>query len=136
MVIAVVTVWVMQVAIDKVVDVVAMRNWLVSASRTMDVAWFVSTTVMMRCTFIRIVWSHVNSVFFNYTIIALSMQVAIVKIVRMIPVRDPGMPAPRTVDMGMIVMRMFGHQKLQFIRFSNVRNWSSLIADRKRYTNS
>jgi hypothetical protein len=38
--------WLMQVAIDQIVDVVGMRNWLVTASHSMHMARVVGTAPM------------------------------------------------------------------------------------------
>jgi hypothetical protein len=45
MVIAMIAVRMMQVAVDEVIDMIAMRYWLVSAAWAMDMARFMATAI-------------------------------------------------------------------------------------------
>ncbi len=62
MIIAVVAVWMVQVAIDQIVDVVAMRHWLVAAPRAVYMIWVVPFTPVVRRAGIGVFIGHLDDV--------------------------------------------------------------------------
>lgn len=62
-VVAMIAVWVMQVAVDQIVDMIAVRYRLVSASGPMDVIRGMGTTIMVRRTSIRIFRADLDPMF-------------------------------------------------------------------------
>jgi len=62
MVIAVITVRVMQMSIDQVIDVIAVGNRFVAAARAMDVIGVMATALMCWCAGIRIGFAHFDFV--------------------------------------------------------------------------
>ena len=73
MIVAVAIVLVVQMAIDEIVDVIAMRNRFVSAVRTMYMCCIVSTAIMPAGTGVWVRIVYIQSVFFDYTIGGLVM---------------------------------------------------------------
>jgi hypothetical protein len=76
-IIAVVAVGVMQVPVDQVVDVVAMRHRLVTAVRAVDVVGVVALTLVVGCALRRIVVVDVEAVLVDVVLVWV-VQVAIV----------------------------------------------------------
>ena len=62
MVIAVITVRVMQMSIDQVIDVIAVGNRFVAAARAMDMIGVMATALMRWCAGIRIGFAHFDFV--------------------------------------------------------------------------
>ncbi len=62
MVIAVITVRVMQMSIDQVIDVIAVGNRFVAAARAMDMIGVMATALMCWCAGIRIGFAHFDFV--------------------------------------------------------------------------
>lgn len=97
-IVAMIAVRMVQVAIDKIIDVVAMRHLCMSAVRTVRVR-----AVDLRralCGIGRVDRDHM----FIDVIFMHMMQMAVVKIVDMISMVDRGVPAARTVLVGVIGM--------------------------------
>jgi hypothetical protein len=101
-----ITVRMVKVPIDEIVDMVAMRDRLMSTSRPVHMTWLVSgATVVGRAT-IRILGRHFYDVLV-YVIGMRVVQVPVVQVVDMIAMADRRMTAGRAVLMRMIgVMRM------------------------------
>jgi hypothetical protein len=76
-IVAVVAVGVMQVPVDQVVDVVAMRHRLVTAVRAVDVVGVVALTLVVGCALRRIVVVDVEAVLVDVVLVWV-VQVAIV----------------------------------------------------------
>ena len=73
MIVAVAIVLMVQMAIDEIVDVIAMRNRFVSAVRTMNMCFIVSTAIMPAGTGGWVGIVYIQSVLFDYTIGGLVM---------------------------------------------------------------
>jgi hypothetical protein len=96
-IIAVVVVRVMQVILDQVINVIAMRNSLVPAVRAMNVILVVSPTVVVGSAVRRIGAAHLNLVLVDMITLNI-VQMAVVKIIDMAIVLHRRMPAGRTMS--------------------------------------
>ena len=97
MIIAVIAVWMMEVSIDEIVDVIAVGNRFVTTAGSMDVSIFVAGLVVMILTAIRVGFGHRDDVLFDYSVGFLVMEVAVVEIVDVITMFECGMAAVSTV---------------------------------------
>src|ERR1700751_3769624 len=98
-----VAVRVMKMAVDQVIDMIAMRYGLVSAARAVDVTRIVATAAWR--TLVRIIRIDL-ALGFVYTIAMRMVQMAIVQIVDVVAMRDCGVSAARAMLMLMVsVMR-------------------------------
>lgn len=93
-----VAVRVVQVAIDQVVDVIAMGHRFVAAARAVDVATLMAAAAMVGRAGYWVLLVHRQGVFFN-TMAGRVVQVAVVEIVDVIAVLDGGVAAARAVVM-------------------------------------
>lgn len=91
MIVAVTIVLMVQMAIDEIVDVIAMRNRFVSAVRTMYMRCVVSTAIMPAGTGGWVRFVYIQSVLFDDTSGCLVMQVTIVQEVDMVSMLKGGM---------------------------------------------
>ena len=96
MVVAVVAVRVVQVAIDEVVDVVAMRHRFVAAAGAVHVSRFVAAAVVFRRAGVRVGGTDGDDVFVNVVAMRV-MQVAVVQVINVAFVLDGGVAAVRAV---------------------------------------
>lgn len=96
MIVAVIAVWMMQVAIDQIIDVVAVRDRLVTASWAMNMAGLVPRARVSRRAPVGILRRHLYDMFIDVTRMHV-MQVTIVQIVHMITVLHGRMPASGTM---------------------------------------
>jgi hypothetical protein len=103
MVVAMVAVGEVQVAIDEVADVVAVRYGLVSASRSVDVAFLMSGTGVIGCAAHGVRRADVDDVLVDVAVVHM-MQVPIVDVVDMVAVTDGCVAASRAMDVGVIGM--------------------------------
>lgn len=104
-IVAVIAVRVMQVAIDEIVHVIAVRYGFVSAARAVYVGCVVAAALVVRCACVGIARRHVDHVFVD--MVAMRMvQVPIVQVVDVIAVPYTGVPAVRAVGMGMGLVRV------------------------------
>ncbi len=111
MIVAVIAVRMMQMPIDQIVDVIAMRNRLVSATGTMHMTRRMTRARVLRRAGIRVLRRDVDRVLVHVSGMHV-VQVPIVQIVHVIAVLHGGVPAPGTMLMGVIgVMGQFavGH---------------------------
>lgn len=99
MVVAVVAVRMMEMTVDEIIDVIAVRHRFMAASRTVNMARLMAAAVSG--TYIWIGRAHFEPVFVHMITVRV-MQVAVVQIVDMIAMRDRGVPAVRTVLMIMM----------------------------------
>ena len=106
MIIAVVAVRMVQVAVDEVVDVVAMRDSLVAAVRTMDVPWFVTAAGVSRSAGLGIRVTDGKGVFFNGSSICLMMKVSVMQVVDVSLVLDGRVTAACSVLVIVILMAL------------------------------
>ncbi len=110
MVIAVPVVRVMQVTIDQVVDVIAVRNRRVATVRTVNVACLMTRAVVDR-TALRIGRRHLDDMLVVVPIV-LAVKMTIVEIAHMVAVLNGRMAAARAVLMVMIVVNFVVHHGL------------------------
>lgn len=89
----------MQMAIDEIIDMVAVGYRGMSASRTMDVVYVVTLADMAPGTSRRIGVGDVQCMLLDDTVGGLMMQVAIVQIIDVITMLNRGVPAIGTMDM-------------------------------------
>jgi hypothetical protein len=104
MIIAMISMWVMQVTINQVVHVVTMRDGFMPTSWAMHVARFMSTAVVLRRTFIRIMWRHMDHVLFNHPVVPHVVQMAVMQIVGVVTVCNRSVTATFAVNVSMILM--------------------------------
>jgi hypothetical protein len=108
MIVAVITVRMMKVAIDQVVHMVAVRNRLMSASRSVNVSRFVPVALMRRAA----VWirrANIQGVL-GYDSALLMVQMAVVQVIDVPSVLDRCMTALRSMLVRMIHVLMFSHR--------------------------
>lgn len=118
MIVAVIPVRVMQMPIDQIVDVIAMRHRLVAASRAMLVRRVVTCARVRRRAGRRVLRRHLDHMLVD--MIAMRMvQMAVVQVVDMPIVPHGRMSAPGPVRMGVICVswiRTVGHFALRGVR--------------------
>ena len=95
-----------KVAIDEIVDMVAVRDRLMSASRPVHVTRLVSGATVIRRAAIRVLGRHFNDVLV-YVIGMRVMQMPVVQVVDMIAVAHR-----RMTTSGAMLMRMIGMMRL------------------------
>jgi hypothetical protein len=102
MVVAVAIVLVMQVAIDQVIDMVAVRDRRVSASRSVHVVGRVGRAGMSAGAGGWVLSRDLQDMLFDHSVEGRVMQVSIVEVVDMSIMFDCRMPAVFSVDMVMV----------------------------------
>jgi hypothetical protein len=102
MVVAVAIVLVMQVAIDQVIDMVAVRNRRVSASRSVHVVGRVGRAGMSAGAGGWVMSRNLQDMLFDHPVEGRVMQVSIVEVVDMSIMFDCRMPAVFSVDVVMV----------------------------------
>jgi hypothetical protein len=105
-VITVIAVRMMKVAVDQIVDVIAVRHRFVSAARPVDMARIMGAAMVARRTLIRICRADLKLVLV-YMIAMRMMQVPIMQVIDMIAMFDGRVPAVRAVLMVVVVMMGF-----------------------------
>jgi uncharacterized protein GlcG (DUF336 family) len=93
----------MQMAFYEIVDMIAMRHGLVSAVRTMDMAWLMASTVVIRRADVRVCLRHLDHVLVHMVTMRM-VQMPIMQVVDMVAVPHGGVPAARAMRMGMVGM--------------------------------
>ena len=99
MVIAMIAVLVMQTAVDQIIDMVTMRNGLMTATFPMNMA----RTGIERDAGIGVGFIYRQGVFVVMAVV-LVVQMAVVQVVDMAVMFDGGMTAAAAVNMGVVVM--------------------------------
>jgi hypothetical protein len=108
-IVAVAAVRMVQVAVDEVIHVVAVRHGLVAAARAMLVVGSVGLAVVLRSACVGILRAYPDRVLVVVALVGV-MKVAVVQIVDVTVVLDSGVSAAGTVDMLMGLMDfVFGH---------------------------
>ena len=92
-----------QMALDEIVDMIAMRHRLVSATCSMNVSRLVAGTAVVRRADVRIGLRDLDRMLVD-VVAMLVVQVPIVKIVDMVAMPQSDMAAPRTMRVCMAVM--------------------------------
>ena len=120
MVVAVPRVRVMEVTRDEIVDVVAVRDGLVTTSGRVLVPLLMPSTGVVRRASGRVGLAHVKLMLVDVTIVRV-MKMAIVEVVDMVAVPDCGVPARVAMNVFMIGMGAVRHDLLllQLLRFSD-----------------
>ena len=101
MVIAMTIVRMMEMSIDQIINMVAMRNCLMSTVRPMHMLRRVSGAFMLRRAVLRIGRGYANHMFIDMAFMRI-MQMAIVQIINMVFVHDTGVAALGPMRMIMI----------------------------------
>ena len=105
MIVAVVAVGVVEMAIDKVIDVIPVRYRFVTAIRPVDVAGIVTAAGMRGGAFGGVVRGDFEGVFFDVAVVADVVQVPVVEVIDVVAVPDPGVFA-----VGAVLVVMVGVQ--------------------------
>jgi hypothetical protein len=106
MVVAVATVGMVQPTIDQEIHVISVRHRLVSATRPMLMAVFVGTSLVGRCTAVRVPTGHLKGVFLHRAIGRGMMEVTVVKVVKVISMTDRGVPASVAMLVIMLIVKV------------------------------
>lgn len=106
MVVAVVSVRMMQVAVDQVVGVVSVRHRLVAAARAMLMAGFMAFTSMVRRVTVGVLCRYRHGVIIDVTFV-LVVEMAVVQVVGVAFVGNRGVAAVRSVLVAVVVVGMF-----------------------------
>lgn len=115
MVITVIAVRVMKMAINEIVDVIAVRHGLVTTARTMDMPGFMAGTTVFRRATVRVLFTHFNHMLIDMILMRM-MKVTVMQIIDMVPMANSGMTAARTVFMCVVgVMRMVALSHFRFL---------------------
>lgn len=100
-IVTVVAVRVMQVAVDQIIDVVAVRHRFMPATRSVHVASFVPGTTMVRCAAVGITLRYFNHMLIDMVAMRM-MQMTVVKVINVVTVAKGRMPATGTMLVGVI----------------------------------
>jgi hypothetical protein len=115
MVIAVVAMGMVQVTVDEIVDMIAMRDRFVAAARSMNVSSVMSGAAMVWRATIRVLVAHFNAMFVHM-IRARMVKMAIVEIIHMAAVPDSNVAAAGSMHVIVIgVMRKIGSGHFDFL---------------------
>ncbi len=106
MVVAVVAVRMMQVSVNKIVNVITVRYGFMTTSGTVNVIRIVTTTLMRWCATIRIGIAHLDAVLEHCPIIGNVMHVSVVQVIDVIAMLDASVFAVRSVLMIMVFVRV------------------------------
>lgn len=119
MVVAMVAVRMMKMPVYKVIDVVSMRHGFMSAIRTVDVSCFMSATLVVRRTAVRVLCTNVDVVLVDMVPVWM-MQVTIMQVIDMVVMHDTGVTAVVTVLMAMVfvVFLLTGIHNVSFFSHS------------------
>jgi hypothetical protein len=110
-------VWMVQMPVDEIVNVVPVRNSLVTAPGSVDVVCVVSSTGVVRCAADRVGLVNVDPVLVDVALVGV-VQVAVVEIVHVITVLDGGVTAVGSVLMLMVRVLFAAHGNSPFsLRF-------------------
>jgi hypothetical protein len=110
-IVAVVAVWVVQMAIDEVIGVVAVRNRLVATTRAMHMALVVLAAIVILSAAIWVSGGHFNAMLFNLTA-SLVVQMTIMQIVGVPVVLNRCVPAAGTVLVSVFALVLASHVNL------------------------
>lgn len=108
MVIAVSVVGMMQVTVDEIIHVIAVRYGFVTAAFAMHVGCIVAATSVAAGASSRVCGVDGERMFVEVAVVGV-VQMAVVDVVDVAVVQDGGMPAAGAVDMGMIVVDVVRH---------------------------
>ena len=117
MVVTVVTMRVMKMPVDEIVNVVAVGDRFVPAIGTVDVAGVMPGAIVSRRAGVRVRVGHLEHVFFDLAVFTNVMQVAVVQIIDMVAVLDSGVFAVRAVLVVVMGVQV-RHRVVSFSRIS------------------
>jgi len=103
MIVAVIAVRVVQVPVNEVINVVAVRHRLVTAPRAVPVVLVMLSAIVVRCAVRRVGGAYRHRVLLDAAL-AVVVQVAVVQVVNVALVLDAGVPATRAVLMVVILV--------------------------------
>jgi hypothetical protein len=109
-IVAMVTVRMVQVPADKIVYVIAMRNRFMAAAWTMYMERVMLPTGMLRRASFRVGAGHRNDVLFDGSIVKLVMQMTVVQVIDVVVVFDRGMTTIFAMLMMVIHVNVAGHR--------------------------
>lgn len=102
MVVAMILMWMVQPSVHQIADVITVRNGLVTTARAVDVSRVVP--IVRRGVHRGILVVDVEPVLLHRTVLPLVMEVAVVQVVDVVVVSNPGVLALRTVLMRMMLV--------------------------------
>ena len=123
----------MQVAFDKIIDVIAMGNSRVAAIGTMNVGGVVPVTLMPGRAGVWVLLRY-GKAMLVVVIVVMVVQVTVVEIVDMAFVQDGGVAASRSVDVDVVTfgVNLMGHKPLSWVLFRKRRGARRPRAVRRR----
>lgn len=89
MIVAVISVWMMQATIDQIIDVIAMRDGFMATSRTVDMTRLLATASIIGGASIGVLLTDFDHVFDHRAVFANMVQVSIVEVIDVVPVLNP-----------------------------------------------
>ncbi len=113
MVVAVVSVGVVEVTVDEVVDVVAVGHGLVSAAGAVDVTVLVAGALVFGGAGGRVAFAHLDHVLVDVVAVGV-MEVAVVEVIHVITVLDGDVAAIGPVDVVVVLMLVAVHRSQVF----------------------
>jgi hypothetical protein len=75
----------MQTSADQIINVIAVRNGLMAAARAVLMAWFMSTSAVLRRAPIRVSFGHLDDVFLGAPVMHV-LHMTMIEIINMVPV--------------------------------------------------
>jgi len=110
----------MQVVAHEVIDMIAVRNRVMPAARSVLVPWLMAGAVMVRRAPFGIGVAHLEAMLVDMVAMGM-MQMAVMRVIQMVAMADRGVPASRPMRMRVPDMR----------RFAAARHGSSFRSDRQ-----
>lgn len=112
-IVAVIAVRMMQMSIDEIVDVIAMRDRCVAAIRSMHMRGVVARAVMVRCAIRRVLRADFERVLFDRAVLTGVMKMTVMRVVDVVAVLHRRVAASRPVLMFVaFVMVVLSHARL------------------------
>ena len=115
MVVAVVAVGMVEVAVDEVVDVVAVGHGLVPASGAVDMTVLMTGASVPRGAGGRVCLAHLDHVLVHVVAVGM-VKVAVVEVVHVVTVPDGDVPAVRAVNVVVVFVLDAVHLRVLFVR--------------------
>jgi len=106
MVVTMISMGVMQMTVDKIVDMVAVRNWLVSATRSVDMAAVVPRAGVARRAAVWVDVRYFQCMLFDGPVSVHVVHMAVVQVIDVIAVLDRGVSAIRAVLVIMVFVNV------------------------------
>lgn len=104
---------VMEMAVDKIVDVIAMGDGRMAAVRPVDVSGIVARALMIWRAVDRVLRAHLERVLFDFAVLAEVMQMSVMGVVNVVAMLDRRVSAAWPVLMRVsLVMIVLSHDRL------------------------